>query len=133
LFAALQSNHLKFGFGLIQLGDGDRIRRWTLLVRTKNGYFGKPFTSEQLLAFDAPIMGKWVKSACSKVRPADHAFIQVSFTLIIVGVILCLINRFIPMAGSIKSILNAVVVICVVMWLLNVFGLLHSLSRVRVG
>jgi hypothetical protein len=37
------------------------------------------------------------------------------------------------MASSIKSILNAVVVICVVMWLLNAFGLLHSLSRLRVG
>jgi hypothetical protein len=37
------------------------------------------------------------------------------------------------MAGSIKSILNAVVVICVVLWLLNVFGLFHSFSRIRVG
>jgi hypothetical protein len=37
------------------------------------------------------------------------------------------------MAGSIKSILNAVVVIGVVLWLLNVFGLFHSLSRIRVG
>jgi hypothetical protein len=37
------------------------------------------------------------------------------------------------MAGSIKSILNAVVVICVVLWLLDVFGLFHSLSRIRVG
>jgi hypothetical protein len=37
------------------------------------------------------------------------------------------------MAGSIKSILNAVVVICVVLWLLNVFGLFHSLSHIRVG
>jgi len=51
--------------------------------------------------------------------------VQVLFTLIVVGVILWLINRFIPMAGSIKSILKAVVVICVVMWLLSVFGLLH--------
>jgi len=59
--------------------------------------------------------------------------VQVLFTLIVVGVILWLINRFIPMAGSIKSILNAVVVSCVVMWLLSVFGLLHSLSRLRVG
>ena len=59
--------------------------------------------------------------------------VQVLFTLIVVGVILWLINRFIPMVGSIKSILNAVVVICVVMWLLSVFGLLHSLSRLRVG
>jgi hypothetical protein len=37
------------------------------------------------------------------------------------------------MARSIKSILNAVVVIVVVFWLLNVFGLVHSLSRIRIG
>jgi len=37
------------------------------------------------------------------------------------------------MAGSIKSILNAVVVIVVVLWLINVFGLMHSLSRIHVG
>ena len=59
--------------------------------------------------------------------------VQALFTLIVVGVVLWLINRFIPMASSIKSILNAVVVICVVMWLLNAFGLLHSLSRLRIG
>jgi cation transporter-like permease len=53
--------------------------------------------------------------------------------LIVVGVLLWLVNRFIPMAGSIKSILNAVVVILVVLWLLNVFGLFHSMSRIRVG
>jgi hypothetical protein len=53
--------------------------------------------------------------------------------LIVVGVLLWLVNRFIPMAGSIKSILNAVVVIAVVFWLLSVFGLIHNLSRIRVG
>ena len=53
--------------------------------------------------------------------------------LIVVGVLLWLVNRFIPMAGSIKTILNAVVVICVVLWLLNVFGLFHSLSRIHSG
>jgi hypothetical protein len=58
---------------------------------------------------------------------------QVFIALIVVGVLLWLVNRFIPMAGSIKSILNAVVVICVVLWLLDVFGLFHSLSRIRVG
>jgi hypothetical protein len=58
---------------------------------------------------------------------------QVIVVLIVVGVILWLINRFIPMAGSIKSILNAVVVIVVVLWLLNVFGVLGSLSNIRVG
>jgi len=38
-----------------------------------------------------------------------------------------------PNAGSIKSILNGVVVIAVVLWLLNVFGLFHSLARIHIG
>jgi len=59
--------------------------------------------------------------------------IQILLTLIVIGVLLWLVNRFIPMAGSIKSILNGVVVIGVVLWLLDVFGLFHSLSRIRVG
>ena len=48
--------------------------------------------------------------------------IQILVLLIIVGVVLFLINQYIPMAASIKSILNAVVVIAVIVWLLNVFG-----------
>jgi nitrate reductase gamma subunit len=59
--------------------------------------------------------------------------IQVVGVLIVVGVLLWLVNRFIPMQSSIKSILNGVVVIAVVLWLLNVFGLFHSLSNIRVG
>jgi hypothetical protein len=59
--------------------------------------------------------------------------IQILLTLIVVGVLLWLVNRFIPMEGSIKSILNGVVVIAVVLWLLNIFGLFHSLSRIHVG
>jgi hypothetical protein len=51
----------------------------------------------------------------------------------VIGVLLWLINRFIPMAGSIKTILNAVVVIAVILWLLNVFGLWDYATRVRVG
>jgi hypothetical protein len=59
--------------------------------------------------------------------------IQVVMVLIVVGVLLWLVNRFIPMAGSIKSILNAVVVIVVVLWLLSIFGLIGSLSKLHVG
>ena len=59
--------------------------------------------------------------------------VNVVLTLIVVGVLLWLINRFIPMAGSIKSILNAVVVIVVVLWLLNVFGVLSSVNRFHIG
>jgi hypothetical protein len=59
--------------------------------------------------------------------------LHVVLVLIVVGVLLWLINRFIPMQGTIKSILNAVVVIAVVLWLLSVFGVLGSLSHVHVG
>lgn len=59
--------------------------------------------------------------------------VQVVLVLIVVGVLLWLVNTYIPMAGSIKSILNAVVVVVVVIWLLNVFGLMDNLTRLRVG
>ena len=59
--------------------------------------------------------------------------VQSLLALIVVGVLLWLVNSFIPMQGSIKSILNGVVVIAVVLWLLNVFGLFHSLSHIHVG
>jgi hypothetical protein len=59
--------------------------------------------------------------------------LQVLMVLVVVGVLPRLVNNFIPMAGSIKSILNAVVVIVTVLWLLNIFGLFHSLSHMRVG
>jgi hypothetical protein len=59
--------------------------------------------------------------------------IQILVALVVVGVLLWLVNSFIPMAGSIKSILNAVVVILAVLWLLKVFGLMDYLSRAHVG
>jgi hypothetical protein len=59
--------------------------------------------------------------------------LQLVMILIVVGVLLWLVNRFIPMQGTIKSILNAVVVIAVVLWLLNVFGLFHSLAGIHIG
>lgn len=59
--------------------------------------------------------------------------IEVVVALIIVGVLLWLINRFIPMAGSIKSILNVVVVIAVILWLLNIFGILSHFPNINVG
>jgi hypothetical protein len=53
--------------------------------------------------------------------------------LVAIGVILWLVNTYIPMDGRIKSILNIVVVIAVILWLLSVFGVIGSLSGVRVG
>jgi hypothetical protein len=59
--------------------------------------------------------------------------LNVIVVLVVVGLLLWLVNRFIPMEGTIKSILNAVVVIAVILWLLNIFGLFHSFSHMRVG
>jgi hypothetical protein len=59
--------------------------------------------------------------------------ISLVIVLIVVGVLLWLVNTYIPMDGKIKSILNAVVVIGVVIWLLQVFGLLGNLEHIRVG
>jgi hypothetical protein len=51
----------------------------------------------------------------------------------VVGVLLWAVNAYIPMDPKIKTILNVVVVIAVVLWLLQAFGVLGSLSTVRVG
>ena len=60
--------------------------------------------------------------------------LQVAMSLIVVGVLLWLVNTYIPMARSIKSILNAVVVIVVIVWLVNLFGLMPAaLKNFRVG
>lgn len=55
--------------------------------------------------------------------------VSVVLTLIVVGVLLWAINAYIPMDAKIKQILNIVVVIVVVLWLLNVFGLLPLSAR----
>ncbi|MDT8323328.1 MAG: Thivi_2564 family membrane protein [Bacteroidota bacterium] len=59
--------------------------------------------------------------------------VSLVIVLIVVGVALYLINRFIPMDGKIKSILNIVVVIVVILWLLNAFGLFTSSNSLRIG
>ncbi len=53
-------------------------------------------------------------------------------TLIVVGVLLWLVNAYIPMEARIKSILNALVIIVVVLWLLNVFGVFAYMGNVSV-
>ena len=53
--------------------------------------------------------------------------------LIVVGVLLWLVNTYIPMDPKIKGILNAVVVIAVVIYLLQIFGLLSTLQNIKVG
>jgi hypothetical protein len=85
--------------------------------------YGDPWASGLSLTVEA-----WVKQSEGKM-----ALINVVVMLMVVGVLLWLVNRFIPMQATIKSILNGVVVIAVVLWLLNVFGLFNFLPHVRVG
>lgn len=59
--------------------------------------------------------------------------INIVIVLIVVGLLLWLVNNYIPMDSKIRSILNVVVIIIVVLWLLQAFGILGSLSGVRVG
>jgi hypothetical protein len=59
--------------------------------------------------------------------------INLVVVLIIVGVLLWLVNSYIPMDGKIKNILNIVVVIAVVLWLLQAFGVLGSLNNIQIG
>ncbi len=58
--------------------------------------------------------------------------LTILIVLIIAGVLLWLVNSYIPMDSKIKTILNVVVVIVVIIWLLKAFGILASLGSIRV-
>ena len=60
------------------------------------------------------------------------SLISIVLTLIVVGILLWLVNTYIPMDGKIKKILNIVVMVVVVLWLLNVFGVWNYLRNVHV-
>ena len=59
--------------------------------------------------------------------------VPIVVTLIVVGVLLWLVNSYIPMDPKIKQILNVVVLIVVVLWLLNVFGVLGYIGNIHAG
>lgn len=59
--------------------------------------------------------------------------IQLVLVLVVVGVVLWVINSYIPMQATIKKILNVVVIIAVILWLLSAFGVIGNLSTIRIG
>ena len=59
--------------------------------------------------------------------------IHLVIILVVGGVVLWLINSYIPMQSTIKKILNVVVVIAVIIWLLSVFGVIGNISAIRIG
>lgn len=59
------------------------------------------------------------------------SLLTVLVVLIVAGLLLWLVNNFIPMDRKIKTILNVVVVIVVIIWLLRSFGIIDSLSNIQ--
>jgi predicted membrane protein len=62
----------------------------------------------------------------------SHELIGIVLTLVVVGVLLWLLNNYVPMDGKIRSIINVLVVIVVVIWVLQGVGLLGSLQNIRI-
>ena len=60
------------------------------------------------------------------------SLIGLVLTLVVVGVLLWLLNNYVPMDHKIKTIINVVVVIVVVIWLLQAFGILGSLQNIKI-
>lgn len=67
------------------------------------------------------------------VEERNMSLMGLVITLVVVGILLWLVNNYVPMDGKIKRILNVVVVIVVVIWLLQAFGLLGALQKIRIG
>ncbi|MCZ8081072.1 MAG: hypothetical protein O9289_07415 [Rhodobacteraceae bacterium] len=61
------------------------------------------------------------------------SLVSLVITLIVVGILLWLVNTYLPMDRKIKTILNVVVVIFVILWILNGTGLLGGLNGITVG
>ena len=59
--------------------------------------------------------------------------IQLVIVLVVVGLVLWVINSYIPMQATIKKILNVVVVIAVIVWIMSVFGFIGKLSTIHIG
>lgn len=59
--------------------------------------------------------------------------IQLVVVLVVIGVVMWLINTYIPMSSGIKKILNVVIIIVVILYVLSAFGVLGSFSGIRIG
>jgi hypothetical protein len=85
---------------------------------------GKPLRG---LSTGQPIAPPYVRGA------GKMPLLNIVIVLIVAGVLLHLINRYIPMASSIKSILNVVVVVIVCIWVLQATGLWSHVSTFRLS
>jgi len=70
---------------------------------------------------------------CQRERKSTVPLIQLVIVLVVFGVLLWAINNYIPMDPTIKKILNVVVILVVILFILSAFGILGSMSGIRVG
>ena len=75
----------------------------------------------------------WLLSAFGVLSVFPQALVSLVVALIVVGLLLWVVNSYIPMDARVKQILNIVVIIAVVLWLLSAFGVLSGLPRIHVG
>jgi hypothetical protein len=118
-------DHGRHRFGFFRSNDGGET--WD---QVSAGLDGVAPHALRVRAFGRP-WERAITSHLSRQKGVEMPLIHVVFVLIIVGVLLWLINSFIPMDQKIKSILNIVVVIAVVIWLLQAFGVMGSISHFR--
>ena len=105
---------MELGAALLAVGAGDRAASFELFSETLE----PAWIDEALHATDRATVRRWK-------LPAQFV------GWLVVGMALYLVNRFIPMASSIKSILNVVVVVAVCVWVLQATGLWGPISSYR--
>jgi hypothetical protein len=69
----------------------------------------------------------------AKIKGSPVPLVTLVIILIVIGVLLYLVNNYIPMDRKIKSILNIIVVIGVVIWLLQAMGMMGPINAIRIG
>jgi hypothetical protein len=60
------------------------------------------------------------------------SLVSIVVTLVVIGLVMWLINNYIPMAGAIKSLLNIVVFVVVLIWVLQTFGLIGAIHGLKI-
>jgi hypothetical protein len=118
--------------GRVNVGEPDQLdSEIGELSESKTSPIVNDFAADEWVGRMQRVSTNSIKNTRKEVN--DMPLLQVVIVLIVVGVLLWLVNRYIPMQSTIKSILNAVVVIAVVLWLLNLFGLFQAFSNIHVG
>lgn len=76
--------------------------------------------------------GQWLSLIFVHLKKSCMNLLTIIIVLLVAGIVLYLINKYVPMDAKIKTILNWVVVIILILWLLKAFGLFDALKSVNV-